>query len=113
MIKLWSVAFCLTLLGCSQKSFEKSTQSEVVDALNAGDSKAVIKRIDPATASDDEKFYLASAHAMEAPLQRAHMHIAQFEAALLLNASCHTLVHINVVLGAGLEPARPLRDTRF
>jgi hypothetical protein len=68
MIKFWSVAIFVTLLGCSQKSFEKSTQSEVVDDLNAGNPKAVIQRIDPATASDDEKFYLASAHAMEGKL---------------------------------------------
>jgi hypothetical protein len=68
MIKFWSLVFFVTLLGCSQKSFEKSSQSEVVDDLNAGNAKAVIQRIDPAAASDDEKFYLASAHAMEGKL---------------------------------------------
>lgn len=55
-----------SLLGCSKKSFNKSSNSKLVDALNSNNPDYVIARIAPDKASHDERYWLASAYALRA-----------------------------------------------
>lgn len=65
LLMYFTAIFVTALLcGCGEKSYKKTSNSKLVDFLNAGNPNEVISRVHPETTSTNEKYWLASAYAM-------------------------------------------------